>query len=345
MYSARESVNTSLSEMLRTAGFSDVGSFSQDLMTHSELSLPANAAGVIFDIGQCVDPEAVITRIQTVIPRDIWCCVVGDSDSITLAQSFSRQGIFYFNLKAQSEALIAAATAGTLAHSPRNTVCISVLGCKGGIGNTQIAWQLAQQMVQRRSMPTLFIQGLTGSHDLDLLIGKKLVQDITPVNKHLDAMQLDAESLPDLKQNTYDKYNFVLFEETINASSKETLRQLVENTTCLILVLDRSMASVRIVHTITGILDSLNRSQSTPRRLILCLSDSRPVMPGMLSIEELQSLLERQLDIVFPYKKSTGLPAFKLRKSLSPIDLLTQRVLGAPAPASSRFLIRLTQKS
>ncbi|END9351058.1 hypothetical protein ABMH92_004800, partial [Escherichia coli] len=48
-------------------------------------------------------------------------------------------------------------------------------------------------------------------------------------------------------QNIYDKYNFVIFEETINSASKETLRHLAEKSSCLILVLDRSMSSVQAI--------------------------------------------------------------------------------------------------
>ena len=218
--SVRESVSTRLSEMIRMAGFSHVENIAQDLLQNSQISFLANASGVIIDIGHSVDPQEVIAKVQATIPRNVWCCVVGDSDSIALAQSFSRQGIFYFNVNVQAEELIVAATTGMSASSPRGTACVSVLGCKGGVGNTQIAWQLAQQIVQRRSMPTLFIQG----------------------------------------------------------------------------------------------------------------------------IEDLQSLLERRLDIVFPYQKSRSFAAFTIRKQVAPIDLLAQRVLGASTQTTSKFMRRLSHK-
>ncbi|EOT3264976.1 hypothetical protein ACLAD4_001234 [Escherichia coli] len=94
-------------------------------------------------------------------------------------------------------------------------------------------------------MSTLFVQGPSGSRDLDILVGKKILQDLVQVNKNLDAKRQDSESLPDFSQNIYDKYNFVIFEETINSASKETLRHLAEKSSCLILVLDRSMSSVQ----------------------------------------------------------------------------------------------------
>ncbi|MWQ95655.1 tight adherance operon protein, partial [Escherichia coli] len=99
---------------------------------------------------------------------------------------------------------------------------------------------------------------------------------------------------------------------------------------------------VRIVHTMVEIIDALNRIQPTPRRLILCLSDSRPVTLGMLSIDDLQSLLERRLDIVFPYNKAGS--SFAIRKQLPPVDLLAMQVLGASAPQKKGFIKHLSFK-
>ncbi|EER3164720.1 tight adherance operon protein, partial [Escherichia coli] len=106
--SAREKVCTTLSEMLRAAGFSHVKCINQDLLKDSEVTFPENAAGVIIDVEKCDKSHNVTTIVQAVVPREVWCCVVGDSDSISLAQSFSRQGIFYFNAKVQTEELVTA---------------------------------------------------------------------------------------------------------------------------------------------------------------------------------------------------------------------------------------------
>ncbi len=81
--------------MLRAAGFSHVNALIQDLLKGSEVTFPENAAGVIIDVEKCDKSHNVTTIVQAVVvPREVWCCVVGDSDSISLAQSFSRQGIF-----------------------------------------------------------------------------------------------------------------------------------------------------------------------------------------------------------------------------------------------------------
>ncbi|BFO08019.1 hypothetical protein GGER_05290 [Serratia rubidaea] len=125
-----------------------------------------------------------------------------------------------------------------------------------------------------------------------------------PISRYLDAMSWTDASFPDLDSESFEKYNFVIFEESINSADKEQLRRIVERTSCLILMLDRSMSSVRTVRQIAEIHDVICRTQNTPRRLFICLNDSRPVTSEMLGIEDLQLLLGRKVDIVFPWRNA-----------------------------------------
>ncbi|GLR07768.1 tight adherance operon protein [Mixta theicola] len=343
--SAREDVNEQLSQLLRLAGFSQVEKVHQSLGQVRNLTLSPQAGGMIIDIGAQTQVEEIVPVIQALVPRNIWCCVTGDSDSITLAQSFARHGIAYFYLKAQNDEMMQAAASGATAKARRWAVSVSVLGCKGGIGNTTLAWQLANRLVNQRQMPTLFIQGRAGSRDLDLVIGKKLSRNVVAVNKHLDAMGWEETHFPPIQQEAFEKYNFVVFEESINAADKEQMRQIVERTSCLILTMDRSMSSVRRVCSLIEMIDAINRSQSTPRRVLLCLNDSRPVTSEMLSLEDLQALLGRQLDVIFPYHKERTVTYFPaLRRQRSPLETLAQKVLGESTPVKTSLVQRLTGK-
>ncbi|OAT60857.1 hypothetical protein [Obesumbacterium proteus] len=159
-------------------------------------------------------------------------------------------------------------------------------------------------------------------------------------------MSSGSQLYPDLSLDSFQKYNFVLFEEAINTANKETLRQLVESSSCLVLVMDRSMASVRVARGMIEVVESLNRSQLAPRRLFICLNDSRPFSMNMLSIEDLQSLLGRPLDVVFPYnKQKEGVTRFVgLSRKIAPIDQLTRLILGG-APIHKGSLINRLVKN
>lgn len=345
--SSNKVVNEELSQLIRLAGFNQVESVLQDLDTKKNLMISEKDYGIVIDIGRQECIENIAPTILAMVPRGVWCCVVGDSDSITLAQRFLQQGIQYFNLNSQRELFVQAAISGTNLKATRWAVSISILGCKGGVGNSSIAYQTISNIVQARAMPSLFVQGATGSRDLDLLTGKKIVQEIVAGQKNLDLMSSSSVFYPDLSQDHFQKYNFVLFEEAINTANKETLRQLVESSSCLVLVMDRSMASVRVVRGVIEIIDSLNRSQLAPRRLFICLNDSRPFTMNMLSIEDIQSLLSRTLDVHFPYNKQkngVGRLAGVGHKG-TPIDRLTRLILGGTSVNKNSLLNRLLKKS
>ena len=334
--SARNEVNEQLSQLLQLAGFNQIEKIHQSLGQIRNLTLSSKAWGMIIDIDAQTQVEEMVTAIQALVPRNIWCCVTGDSDSIALAQSFARHGIAYFYRQAQSEEMMQAAVSGAVVKAHRWAVSVSVLGCKGGTGNTTLAWKLANRLVQQRQMPTLFIQGRAGSRDIDLISDKKISRQAVAVNKHLDAMSWEEAQFPPLQHENFKKYNFVVFEESINAADKEQMRQIVEQTSCLILVMDRSMSSVRRVCSFTEIIASINRSTSTPRRLLLCLNDSRPVTNEMLTLDDVQALLGRQLDVVFPYQKAVASYFPSLRRQNSPLETLTQKVLGESTAAKKR---------
>jgi len=339
--SERREVINKLGQLLQLAGFSQVEAISGSVLQTTALQLIPHARGVIIDVGDSVKPQETILAIKTLVPRDLWCCVVGNQDAITMAQIYARQGLHYFYLGAQEDELIRVVTAGESVADFRWAVNISVLGCKGGIGNTSIAHQLVNKIVQIRQMPTLFIQGKAGSNDLDLLFDKKMNQGPISANKHLDLMCLQDEALPQLKYEATEKYNFVVYEETVNSAEKERIRQIVESTSCLIMVLDRSMSSVRVAKQIIEINESINRSRRTPCRLLLCLSDSRPISSEMLSQEDIQSLIQHKIDIVFPWRKMRLRSSFfSISAKTSPADVLTRRVLGTPETPGYFNLLR-----
>ncbi|MBA0210497.1 tight adherance operon protein [Pectobacterium brasiliense] len=329
--SIRDVVNEQIGQRLSQAGFSKIEHVVWRPGQVSDISLSAHSWGVIIDIGASYQVDDVVLSIKGFVPRGVWCCAVGDSDSITMAQEFARYGIHYFYLNAQAEELIPAAIAGAAVKVRRSSVNIGILGCKGGVGNTTLAYQLVNRLVQLRQKPTLFIQGKSGSNDIDLLFEKKFTQSLTPISQNLDAMSWTDTTFPDLCNEPFEKYNFVIFEESINSSEKEHLRQIVECTSCLVLTLDRSMASVRMVRQIIEIHDAISRTKNTPRRLLLCLKDSRPVTSNMLDVEDLQLLLGRKVDIFFPWCSSyTNIffSVFGLRSKRNQLETLLQRILG-----------------
>lgn len=342
--STRTEIIGQLSTQFRLAGFSVVEGIEQTFEQLDKVTIPASASGVVVDVGDSTQVEMITHALQVNIPRQVWCCVVGDSDSISLAQTFKRNNIHYFNIYAQQEMIVKAAMQGFEAKTKRQPVSISILGCKGGVGSTTIGYQLAAEIARKKQISTLFIQGAQGSQDLDLLFGKKLLQEITHAQKYFDLMVNKEDTFPDLSQEIFQEYNFVLFEQSINTANKEQMRHLVESSLCLVLVIDRSMASIRVARNMIENLELLQRTSHIARRLLICLNDTRPVPFDSLGSEDIHNLLNRPVDILFPYVKrvKSQRPAFSLfGTAQTPLQTLTSYVLGGSSGSKKSLLNHL----
>ncbi|NIH92215.1 pilus assembly protein CpaE [Enterobacter asburiae] len=326
--SERYEVREQLCQLFRLAGFHAVEDVPMGITQMSTLAIPENTNGVVIDIADNIDVAGVVNSLQIQVPRNVWCCVVGDSDSISLAQSFARNHIGYFNRHTQQDMAVEAALSGAEYKYNRSAINITILGCKGGIGATTIAWQLAEELAQQKQLPILFMQGSRGSHDLDLIIGKKLSQDITAVGKNLDVMSTVSD-YPNVEHDTAQRYNFAVFEQSIATADKEMMRLLAEKSRCMVLIIDRSLSSVRVACNMIENTEQLRRNSPTPRRLLICLNDTRPVAEDSLSLVDIKNLLDNPIDIHFCYsRRNEPSKLVKKRQFHTSIIQLTRVVLG-----------------
>nr|WP_281726545.1 hypothetical protein [Hafnia alvei] len=83
--SSRKVINEELSQLLRLAGFNQVTSVLQDLDSSHNLAISEKDYGIVIDIGRQEYIDNIVPAILAMVPRGVWCCVVGDSDSIMLA--------------------------------------------------------------------------------------------------------------------------------------------------------------------------------------------------------------------------------------------------------------------
>lgn len=154
------------------------------------------------------------------------------------------------------------------------------------------------------------MQGNQGSQDLDLVVEKKMSTEITEYYKNLNLMRCKENKLSEVDAKTNNKHNFIVFDQPIHNIPKENITDYIEQSNCIIILLDNSMMSVRIAKEFIGIYDRFKRDNRQAIRLILCLNESRPVAKSMLATTDIESLLERKIDIHIPY-------IYKTKESLS----------------------------
>ncbi|ATM87483.1 MULTISPECIES: pilus assembly protein CpaE [Yersinia] len=320
-----------VSEQIRLADMNNINEINKDIFNVPSISLSDQTSGVIVDIGDNSNVDELLALANNYISRHCWCVLVGDVDSISIAQQLTERGVLYLNIQSQSAELTQLLLKGIQVEKDRKAFFISVLGCKGGIGTTLLSYHLAHEVVQIKKLPTLLLQGNNGSQDLDLITEKKIASDLTEYQKNFDLMQSKDKNLNDISTKESHKYNFVVFDQPIHNSTKEKLTDYVEYSNCIIILLDNSMTSVRTAKEFIDIHSRFKRDNKRGIKLIICLNESRVVTKDMLDTSDIPSLLGRKIDIKIPYisKENSSISDkkyFGRRKKL--ITELTKQTLG-----------------
>lgn len=294
-----------VSEKIRLADINNIKEINKDIFTDQSVNLPEQTIGVIIDIGNDINIENIVDLIKKHTPRDCWCVLVGDIDSISIAQQFTERGILYLNIESQSAEITQLLLKGIQIETERKAFFTSVLGCKGGIGTTLLSYHLAYEITQIKKLPTLLLQGSQGSQDIDLVTEKKMNTEVTEYHKNLDLMLCKDKKLFEIDSQTNRKHNFIVFDQPIYNVGKDKIIDYIEQSNCIIILLDNSMMSVRVAKDFILIYERFKRDNRQATRLIICLNESRPVTKGMLDTSDIQSLLQKNIDIHIPYINST----------------------------------------
>lgn len=329
--STRKWLIDKVSEKIRLADINNINEINKDIFSIPLTQLSEQTIGIIVDVEDNKEIEKITDMIKSHTPRDCWCILVGDIDSISIAQQFTERGILYLNIHSQSAELTQLLLKGIQIELERKAFFISVLGCKGGIGTTLVSYHLAQEITRIKKSSSLLLQGNYGSQDLDLVTEKKMSAEITEYHKNLDIMLCRENKLNDIDSLTNKKYNFIILDQPINNISKENTIDYIVQSNCIIILLDNSMMSVRVAKEFISTYDRFKRDNRQTTRLIICLNESRPATKDMLDSSDIQSLLERAIDVHIPYinstKSSLSDPNYFGRKK-SKISILAKNTLG-----------------
>lgn len=301
--SEHDGLRLEVAQMLRTRGLENVEIVNGDIFTiHDADFSEEETLGVIVDIGAQKDAHIITDSIHSAIPQNVWCCVLGESDSISLSQKLLQEGILYFNSETQIGPMIEKILSGVNIPLVRHTIKISVLGCKGGIGASLISAHIANIIANTKKIPVLLAQGSNGSQDLDLMFDKKLQNDVIEYNEHLDLYKGQPLKLPNAVSS---KYNFIIYDQPIFNVNKEEFHRYIEESNNFVLVVERRIGSLRVAK---QFLDECERIRSTtgkPIRTFICLSDHKLETSKLMVKTDIENLIKSSIDAVIPFIKHT----------------------------------------
>ncbi|OOF69798.1 pilus assembly protein [Rodentibacter caecimuris] len=336
--SSDEDIGTRIAEILRTRALENIEVIKKNLFDLSNILISAeDTFGVIVDLEAENEVNKITDKIYSVIPQGVWCCVIGKSDSILLSQQLLNKGILYFHASSQINQMVETVVSGVDIPTVRNTVKISVLSCKGGIGSTLISSHIANQIVLNKKVPVLLAQGENGSQDLDLLFDKKLQGDIVEYARNFD---LFSGAPSELSTSVTDKYNFVIYDQPIFNVKKDDLPKFFEHSNSFLLIVERRIGSLRVAKQFLEECERVRNIQGKPIRTFICISDSRLETSKAMAKTDIETLLGVSVDAVIPLLKNIGtknILSINLgRKGRKEIEALMMKVIGAVSRSGSK---------
>lgn len=132
--SDRKWLSNDTSEKVRLADINDIKVIEENIFTMSKINLSDQIIGAIIDIGSNDEIISTLNVIKSHVPRNCWCILIGDIDSISIAQQFIHRGILYLNIQSQLSELTQHLLKGINIESERKAFFISILGCKEVLG-------------------------------------------------------------------------------------------------------------------------------------------------------------------------------------------------------------------
>lgn len=303
--SEHESDLNNLAKLLRSNGIDYVDTMHKSFFGYDVSIAADETAGVVVDIGSESDIDKVARRILAIIPQGTWCCVVGRSDSLSLAQQFLAKNIFYFNIDFQLDLMIERILSGqfTTVAINRNAVNVCVMGCKGGVGGSFVAAQLAVSLANNRNVSVLLAQGSNGSQDLDLLFDRKLSVDVAEFSEKLGLFIGDYNQIPNSRLNNY---NFVIYDKPINNLKKDECNELFNVASSFVLVVERHPNSLRVAKRFLDLCEKQRDINKRSIRTFICINDSRQEYATLMSKLDLEALLGAPVDAVIPFIKNVA---------------------------------------
>ncbi|WP_318367137.1 hypothetical protein [Enterobacter sp.] len=327
--SARPHIVSAISIQIRMNGGQDVNvidDYFDNIIDNKDM---LSSEYIIVDIEDYRDIAGIQQKIKYLFPVTSKKIFVGDVDSISFCDEMKRMGALYLHLDSQMMLLgTAIKKAGEIGSEISYTQKISVLGCKGGCGSTLMAFQLYKAIGELSHLPTLLVQGHTGTPDLDLISDVALQRDgvITHVNPY-QAMKIATEEeqwqfdAPDFKN-----YNVVIFEHNVSTQVRDKLAYIVPESDFIFVVVTRELSAVRNARLIIDELERTAPAQDgnkTFSKNIIILNENHLSRPNDLSNEDIENYLGKKIDIYCSYIKD-----FAKNKTTSELEHFVAKMLG-----------------
>lgn len=310
--SPRKEILSEITSQLLMHNLKKIIKFDEDFLALLNDNITSRATVVIIDIVDSDNIKLINEKIVHLIPTMAFTIIVGDNDSIVFAQTLMFSGnLHYIHTGSQLAQIPGLLLSQHNSLAYRNTIKISVVGCKGGSGTSIVAHKLFQYAGLLTSLPILLVQGASSSSDVDLLMAHALPRDgsLLQVSKNQSVYIEPSDSAWNYNDARFNRFNLVFIDQMLHTQSLEYMDLVLSKSHTVILIVTRELPTLRVAK---KVLDENKRiMQSRPdrtTRILVCLNENHPCHESELRDSDIESYLGCEIAVINPYNvKNTTL--------------------------------------
>lgn len=330
-----ENINK-ICEILQLKSYEYFKIFNDDFLNIAPNKLQDDIWAVIINIKDVEKIEQIIDRVNKIFTNDCIKIVLSNSDSIKITSRFLTHNIIHLNIDYQLNE-IPNKLSNDYHNLNANFIKIGVLGCKGGIGNSLIAFNVANKIYEKYLSKTLLVQGVNSSFNVDYFANvqfeKELIND-----KGLSFYKENSDNAYEFNKDLFKDFNFLVFDHSICSLSKEGIENVLNSLDSVIVVFSLNPTSLRKAKEIYKINEFLLSVQKGCKRMILCCNNLEN-SKTLLDKNSINEVLGKEVDVFIPYKnlnlfsKANKLP----RQINNALNNLVSKLLGDENIKTKRF--------
>lgn len=327
---------------------------------------------VILELSQSNNVVEDALHFASRIPNQKGVVVIGKEDAISTLRSLKALGFYYLfwpistpeiteflrHVNNNQQQFVG------VSHN-RKAKRIAVIGTKGGVGTSLIASELSACFAAQQT-ETILIDRQYRHSNIDILLGLKKYQKydannlgfqlhdlnesnandyLTKISPNLKALALEGnESIDKLEEYTNTiadlllrSANFIIDDFSASLDSPLLLDNVIAKSDIIVLMIEPTIASIR---TAQAHLEYLSAYAHT-HRVVVLLNIHRPLAAFALTQAEIETYLDRPVDVVVPFNKHLatalldGKRMFERENATGAITTLAMTIKGQKSKATT----------
>lgn len=294
-----------IKEYLALKGLDNVKVINKDLLSITPSDVQGDIQAVVLYANKVDDHNRYCELIEQIFSKKIPCILLANNKTLKsyqdLYKEFLTRGIAYLDWESQIDLIYEKIFNFEEIFQNKRSIKISILGTKGGIGNSFIAHHVARIIYERFKSPVLNIQGCGSSSNLDFLSGKHFERDYDSKGE-ISLFKESTEDPHNYHNPLHVKYNFIVFDHSLQSTPKEVNENILNDSDTVLVIVNYELDSIRKAKELLRINEFLLSVNQGVKKFFLCLNHHDSSFKSAFTPSNLGELIGAKISCVIPYQ-------------------------------------------